>query len=51
MFSVVMLVWTRKGEAYSADDYRAWFREAGLKPLAVHANAPMPTSFVIAEKP
>lgn len=50
MFSVVMLVWTRKGEAYSADDYRAWFVEAGLKPLGVHPNAAMPTSFVIAEK-
>ncbi len=51
MFSVVMLVWTRKGEAYSGDDYRAWFVEAGLKPLGVHPNPGMPTSFVIAEKP
>lgn len=50
MFSVVMLVWTRKGEAYSADDYRAWFVEAGLKPLGVHPSAGMPTSFVIADK-
>jgi len=50
MFSVMMLVWTRKGEAYSADDYRGWFLDAGLKPLGVHASAPMPTSFLIAEK-
>ena len=50
MFSVVMLVWTRKGEAYSADDYREWLGESGLKPLGVHANTAMPTSFVIAEK-
>jgi hypothetical protein len=51
MFSVVMLVWTRKGEAYSGDDYRAWFAEAGLKPLGVYPNPGMPTSLVIAEKP
>jgi 2-polyprenyl-3-methyl-5-hydroxy-6-metoxy-1,4-benzoquinol methylase len=50
MFSVMMLAWTREGQAYSADDYRAWFREAGLKALGVHASAPLPTSFLFAEK-
>ena len=50
MFSVMMLVWTRKGEAYSAGDYRAWFVESGLKPIGEYASAPMPTSFLIAEK-
>lgn len=50
MFSVTMLVWTRKGEAYSAGDYRGWLGEAGLRPLGVHASAPLPASFLIAEK-
>lgn len=50
LFSLTMLMWTRKGEAYTAEDYRRWFAEAGFKAPAVHASAGMPTSWLVAEK-
>jgi C-methyltransferase len=50
MFAVTMLIWTRKGEAYAADDYRGWFTAAGLTPPAVHASAGTPTSFLLSDK-
>jgi 2-polyprenyl-3-methyl-5-hydroxy-6-metoxy-1,4-benzoquinol methylase len=51
LFSITMLVWTRHGEAFVADDYRAWMAEAGLRNPAVHAVPMGPTSLVFAEKP
>jgi 2-polyprenyl-3-methyl-5-hydroxy-6-metoxy-1,4-benzoquinol methylase len=50
MFSITMLGWTRKGEAYGKKDYAAWFQEAGLGVPEVHASAGMPTTFLIGSK-
>lgn len=50
MFALTMLIWTRKGEVFSAADYSKWMVEAGLQPPAVHNLAGMPTSILIAEK-
>ncbi len=50
MFALTMLIWTRKGEVYSAADYGKWLVEAGLRPPTVHHLPGMPTSLVIAEK-
>jgi len=49
MFSVTMLAWTRKGEAYAAADYRKWFTESGFKAPTVHAASGMSTTFLVAE--
>lgn len=51
LFSVTMLIWTRQGEAYGADDYRAWLTEAGLQAPTLHASAGMPSTFIMADKP
>ncbi len=50
MFSIVMLVWTKKGEAYAEADYSRWFKAAGLKAPTLHAMAGMPTSWLVTEK-
>jgi hypothetical protein len=50
LFSVTMLMWTPKGEAYSAGDYEGWLTKAGLKPAGVHPAAGMPSGFVFADK-
>ncbi len=50
MFSLVMLVWTRQGKAYSTDDYAAWMVEAGLTRPSAHPLPGMPTTWLIAER-
>lgn len=50
MFSLVMLVWTRTGQAYAAADYAAWMAEAGLAPPTAHPLPGMPTSWLVAER-
>ncbi len=50
MFSLVMLVWTRHGKAYSEADYNTWMLEAGLKKPSVHAAPGMPTTWMMGER-
>jgi 2-polyprenyl-3-methyl-5-hydroxy-6-metoxy-1,4-benzoquinol methylase len=50
LFAVTMLMWSRKGETYSADDFTKWFKAAGLTPAGVQASAGLPTSFLFADK-
>ena len=50
MFSVIMLAWTRKGEAYAAADYARWFAAAGLKAPSIHPVGGMPTSWLVTQK-
>jgi C-methyltransferase len=50
MFSVTMLVWTRQGEAYSANDYERWLLEAGLSKPKTAPFEGSPTSILVAEK-
>jgi C-methyltransferase len=50
MFSLVMLVWTRHGKAYSHEDYTAWMTEAGLARPSAHPLPGMPTTWLIAER-
>jgi C-methyltransferase len=49
MFSLVMLVWTRNGQAYSEGDYAAWMMEAGLARPSAHPLPGMPSSWLVAE--
>jgi hypothetical protein len=51
MFGITMLAWTRRGEAYTTEDYRLFLADAGLELIARHDNLGMPTSLLIAEKP
>ncbi|HEX4099315.1 MAG TPA: methyltransferase [Pseudonocardiaceae bacterium] len=48
LFSVVMLAWTREGEAYSLDTYQRLLHEAGFAPPEVHRIQGMPSRFLIA---
>ncbi len=50
MFSLTMLMWTQKGEAYALRDYEKWFSEAGLAQPKVHSFEGLPTSVLVAEK-
>jgi C-methyltransferase len=50
MFSIAMLGWTRKGQAFAKKDYATWFQEAGLGAPEAHASAGMPSTFLIASK-
>lgn len=50
MFSIAMLGWTRKGQAFAKKDYEGWFQEAGLAAPEVHSSAGMPSSFLVASK-
>ena len=50
MFSVVMLMWTQKGESFSLADYTKWFAEAGLATPEPHPSQGMPASWLIADK-
>lgn len=49
LFAMTMLMWTHRGETYSAGQYEAWLRSAGLKPAGVHASQGMPSSWVLAD--
>jgi cyclopropane fatty-acyl-phospholipid synthase-like methyltransferase len=46
LFSITMLVSSKKGEAYRSDDYRRWFAAAGLPAPSLHAMGP--TAWLIA---
>lgn len=50
LFSVLMLTWTREGEAYPVATYRRLLGEAGFGPPEVHGSPGMATRFVIAER-
>jgi hypothetical protein len=50
LFALTMLMWTRKGQTYSVEDYAGWFTGAGLKPAGAHASAGLPSSFLWADK-
>jgi 2-polyprenyl-3-methyl-5-hydroxy-6-metoxy-1,4-benzoquinol methylase len=47
LFSVVMLAWSREGEAYSLDTYQKLLHEAGFSPSEVHGSQGMPSRFLI----
>jgi cyclopropane fatty-acyl-phospholipid synthase-like methyltransferase len=47
LFSVVMLAWSREGEAYSLDTYQKLLHEAGFSPPDVHGSTGMPSRFLI----
>jgi C-methyltransferase len=49
LFSVVMLAWSRQGEAYSVEDYARWLDATGFGAPEVHAAPGMPSRFIIAE--
>jgi cyclopropane fatty-acyl-phospholipid synthase-like methyltransferase len=48
LFSVIMLTWTREGEAYSLETYEQLLRASGFTQPDVHASAGLPTRFLIA---
>jgi ubiquinone/menaquinone biosynthesis C-methylase UbiE len=48
LFSVIMLVGSREGEAYSLDTYRHLLHEAGFLPPELHDGQGMPGRFLIA---
>ncbi|MGH3888111.1 MAG: methyltransferase [Pseudonocardiaceae bacterium] len=48
LFSVIMLVWSREGEAHALDTYRRILHEAGFSPPEVHEIQGMPSRFLIA---
>lgn len=50
MFSVIMMIWTRKGESFTFEDYRRWFLEAGLSEPTLHPSQGMPSSWLMADK-
>jgi C-methyltransferase len=50
LFSVLMLTWTRDGEAYQLSTYERLLNEAGFGPVEVHPGVGMPSSFVIADR-
>lgn len=50
LFSTIMLLWTKHGEAFTEADYRRWLEGAGLSWLATHPSSGKATSFVIGEK-
>jgi C-methyltransferase len=47
MFSIIMLGWTKKGEAYTEADYSRWFTASGLKPPSLHPIVGLPTSWLV----
>lgn len=54
LFSLHMLVYTRKGRAYSADEYEAWLKGCGYTEphrATICADRPTATTAVIARKP
>ena len=50
LFSLIMLVWTREGQAYSLPDYQQMLSAAGFGAPQVHDLPGMPTRFLIAER-
>jgi hypothetical protein len=50
MFSVVMLGWTRRCEAFSLADCVAWFADAGLGAPEMHASEGIPSNWLVASR-
>jgi 2-polyprenyl-3-methyl-5-hydroxy-6-metoxy-1,4-benzoquinol methylase len=50
MFSVVMLMWTQKGESFTLADYTRWFTGAGLGAPTAHASQGMPATWLVSQK-
>lgn len=50
LFSVIMLVWTREGQAHPLSTYERLLEEAGFAPPEIHQAAGMPSRFVISER-
>jgi SAM-dependent methyltransferase len=50
LFSVIMLTWTREGEAYPLATYRRLLAEAGFGRVEVHPGIGMPSTVLIAER-
>jgi C-methyltransferase len=50
LFSVLMLTWTREGEAYPLSTYERLLSEAGFGQVEVHASAGMPSSFMVTDR-
>ena len=48
LFSVIMLIWTREGEAYSREAYERMLAEAGFGSPEVHEGRGMPSRFLVA---
>jgi hypothetical protein len=49
LFSVLMLVWTAKGEVHSTATYDRMLVAAGFKPAVVHNVPPFPLKILVAE--
>jgi ubiquinone/menaquinone biosynthesis C-methylase UbiE len=50
LFSVIMLAWTREGEAYPLETYERMLTDAGFASPEVHESIGMPSRFLIAER-
>ncbi len=50
MFSMVMLMWTQKGESFTLADYTKWFAGAGLSSPQAHPSQGMPATWLIGER-
>jgi C-methyltransferase len=50
LFSVIMLTWTREGEAYPLNTYERLLAKAGFGRVEVQPSVGMPSSFIIAER-
>jgi C-methyltransferase len=48
LFSVIMLTWTREGEAYPVSTYMRLLQECGFGSPELHASPGMPSRFLIA---
>jgi hypothetical protein len=50
MFSMIMLMWTHKGESFTLADYTQWFVDAGLSAPEVHPSQGMPSAWLVGGK-
>ena len=50
LFSITMLAWTPRGDAYSIADYEAWLSDAGIAPLWTEPPGELPSTLIIAEE-
>ena len=50
LFSVIMLAWTREGEAYPVSTYERWLEQTGFARPEVHEGRGMPSRFLIAKR-
>ncbi len=50
MFSMIMLMWTHKGESFALADYTKWFTEAGLSAPEAHVSQGMPSTWLVGGK-